>query len=114
MSKSEKKPADALSVAADCDKHAADLRESLPTIAQAFADAAAVMRAQHAALTEAECKHTMTFTVTKELVAAGRDDREPGKYCMTCGKPVPKPERPKSDRKSAAAGDADDDQHQEA
>lgn len=107
MSKSEKKPADALSVAAECDKHSADLRESLPTIAQAFADAAAVLRAQHATLTQADCPHTLTFTVTKELVAAGRDDREPGKYCMTCGASVPKPERKKPDP-APAAGEEDD------
>lgn len=108
----DKKPAaDALTLAADCETRAADLRESLPTIAQLFADAGNMLRSQYQALTAEKCKHMMTFTVTKELIAAGRETREPGKYCMTCGELIPKPVKPKKsedETKTEDGGDGDD------
>jgi hypothetical protein len=98
MNKSDKKPTDALSVATACDTRADELRESLPTIAELFSDAANMLRMQHQALSSEKCQHVMTFVVTKEMVDKGRDARVPGKYCMTCGEPIPKAEKPKKDQ----------------
>jgi hypothetical protein len=115
-----KKPnsADALSIATQCDSRAAELRESLPTIAQLFTDAGAMIRAQHEALSPEKCLHVITFTVTKDMVDSGRESRPIGKYCMTCGElvpPPPKPKREKADKKTEAAGDGEDnDQGDEA
>jgi hypothetical protein len=100
-----KTPADALSIATLCDTKASELRESLPTIAQAFTDAGNMIRAQHQALTAVTCQHMITFTVTKEMNDSGRDAREPGKYCMTCGVLVPKPPKPKKDKPTNESGD---------
>lgn len=86
---------DALSIALKCDEKAAELKESLPTIAATFAEAAAMLRTQHEALTRSTCHHLMTFVVTQELIDSGRDGRAPGKYCMTCGELIPKPEKKK-------------------
>jgi hypothetical protein len=107
LTKNEKKPGDAISLATQCDTRAGELRESLPTIAQLFVDAASMIRMQHQALSSAECKHVLTFNVTKEMVDSGRDAREPGKYCMTCGVLIPKPAKPKRDKKTEAAGDVE-------
>lgn len=100
MTKEPKKIIDALSMAQVCDDKANDLRESLPTIAQAFTDAGAMIRMQHQALIEGQCPHVLTFNVTKEMIAAGRESREPGKYCMTCGASIPKPAKKKSEETS--------------
>lgn len=112
MTKSDKKPADAISLAALCDTKAGELRESLPTIAELFTDAAMIIRMQHAALSATKCLHVITFTVTKEMNEKGRDMRAPGKYCMTCGEMIPKPPKPpkaKPDNKEQAAGESSDD-----
>lgn len=70
---------------AGCIARADEIAEALPAVADQLRVAAQLITLQREALMEVDCKHVMTFNVTKDMNARGIDAREPGKYCMTCG-----------------------------
>lgn len=99
--------ADAPAIIARLEAAATQFNETLAEHAELCTIAAQSMRAMHAALTVTECPHTLTTTVTKAMTEAGTDHRAPGKYCMTCGVPIPKPEKPAKAKKDKPAGDGE-------
>lgn len=92
---------DALACADACDKSASEIVEAHPAVAQQLRDASRLLRAMHSALAHVDCQHTITFVVTQAMIDSGREQREPGKYCMLCGILIPKQE--KTSKKSQTA-----------
>lgn len=83
---------DAIGCAERCEKHASECAESHPSMSAQLIEAGAMLRTLHRSLVQVECKHVLTFTVTKAMIDSGRETRPKGKYCMVCGEPMSKPE----------------------
>lgn len=85
MAKIDQASLDAIECAKNCEQRIAECGDSLTHVAQTLQDAAIMLRRLHRALEQIECKHVLTFTVTQQMIDAGRETREKGKYCLTCG-----------------------------
>lgn len=87
-------PVDVIAIAEACEARAKECAESLTALADQFTIAASALRKLHAVLSEEECRHMFTFTVTKAMIDSGRETRAIGKYCMTCGEALVDPPKP--------------------
>lgn len=94
---------DAIACAERCETQAQDCAASHPAMSQQFIEAATLLRTMHRALMSVDCQHVLTFTVTKAMIDSGRETREKGKYCMTCGARLEKPQEQKQDEPGESA-----------
>lgn len=76
---------DAIACAERCEAKAKECIDAFPSVCQQLTEAAGMLRSLHRALVQVECRHVLTFTVTKAMIDHGREQRAQGKYCMVCG-----------------------------
>lgn len=112
MSKKDASKLDAIACAQRCDAQAEQCKEAFPSVAEQLTEAAAMIRALHRVVSEVDCLHVITYTVTKDMHDKGVDKREPGKYCMTCGTRIEQPTKAKK-KKTKAHVEVDDDDGEE-